>query len=131
MRFLFLFIDGVGLGPDDAKSNPFSTVHMPNLENILNGRSWIETQELLPLLTERTTFLSLDACLGIEGSPQSASGQTTLLTGQNIPLLIGKHYGPKPNAEIRAFLENGNLFSKLKQSGYRVCLLNAFPETDP
>jgi hypothetical protein len=51
-----------------------------------------------------------------------------LLTGENVPSLIGQHYGPKPNAEIRALLENGNIFSTLKRSGYQACLLNAFPE---
>jgi len=72
--------------------------------------------------------MQLDACLGIEGRPQSASGQATLLTGENVPQSIGQHYGPKPNTEIRSILENGNLFSKLKQAGYQACLINAFPK---
>jgi hypothetical protein len=117
----------VGLGANDPETNPFVKVEMPNLRAVLDGH------QLLPnfqraVSTSRSTFLQLDACLGIEGRPQSASGQATLLTGENIPKRIGGHYGPKPNAEIRTILENDNLFSKLKDAGYRACLLNAFPK---
>ena len=125
MRLLFLFLDGVGLGRDDATSNPFAAICLPNLENILDGHR-LTDKTPLPLSTSRATLFSLDACLKVKGRPQSASGQATLLTGKNIPELIGQHYGPKPNAEIRALLENGNLFSKLKQSGHRACLLNHY-----
>lgn len=127
MKFLFLFLDGVGLGSDDNEVNPFAKVEMPNLQSLLGGHKLLSSlQEVIS--TSRATFLPLDACLGIEGRPQSASGQATLLTGKNVPKLIGQHYGPKPNAEIRAILEDENLFSKLKQSDYQACLLNAFPQ---
>jgi len=128
MKLLFLFLDGVGLGTNDARINPFAAVHMPNLEHILDGHRLTKNQMVLPHSTQRASLLSLDACLGIEGRPQSASGQATLLTGDNVPALIGQHYGPKPNSEIRALLKKENLFSKLKQSGYQACLLNAFPD---
>jgi 2,3-bisphosphoglycerate-independent phosphoglycerate mutase len=127
MKLLFLFLDGVGLGLNDVRINPLAAVRMPNLENILNGCNLIQNQEI-PITTKRATFLALDACLGVDGRPQSASGQTALLTGKNIPALIGQHYGPKPNAEIKAILENQNLFSEFKKSGYRACLLNAYPQ---
>ena len=41
MNFLFLFIDGVGLGPDDPKSNPFANADMPNLMGLLEGRKLV------------------------------------------------------------------------------------------
>jgi hypothetical protein len=127
MKFLFLFLDGIGLGEDNPEINPFASVEMPNLHAILDGKRLLQNQhDTIP--THRATFLQLDACLGVEGRPQSASGQATLLTGQNIPLLIGEHYGPKPNPKIRSILENDNLFGKLKESGYQACLLNAFPK---
>jgi 2,3-bisphosphoglycerate-independent phosphoglycerate mutase len=128
MKFLFLFLDGVGLGADDAENNPLAASRMPNLENLLGGQRLILEDQTFPIHTERATLLTLDACLGIEGRPQSASGQATLLTGENVPALIGQHYGPKPDPRIRMILENGNLFYRLKQSGYQVGLLNAFPE---
>jgi len=75
----------------------------------------------------RATLLALDACLGVPGRPQSASGQAAILTGHNVPFAIGGHYGPKPNPAIAAHLQNGNLFARLKRAGRSVAYLNAFP----
>ena len=46
---------------------------------------------------KQVSLLALDAGLGVEGLPQSATGQAVLLTGVNIPAELGYHYGPKPN----------------------------------
>jgi hypothetical protein len=64
----------------------------------------------------------------VEGRPQSASGQATLLTGKNVPQIVGEHYGPKPNQAVRDVLKQGNLFSILKDNNYSVTLLNAYPQ---
>jgi hypothetical protein len=128
MSFLFLFLDGVGIGSNNEKSNPFADVHMPNLEFILGGRLLTDILQPTPITTKRATFLAIDACLGVSGRPQSASGQATILTGKNIPLMIGQHYGPKPSADIKVILEENNLFSDLYRSGKRVSFLNAFPD---
>jgi hypothetical protein len=81
----------------------------------------------VPLDNERVTLLALDACLGVSGLPQSATGQAALLSGQNVPVAIGRHYGPKPNKEVAKFLKDGALFSRLKKAGQRVAFLNAYP----
>jgi hypothetical protein len=72
-------------------------------------------------------LLALDAGLGVEGLPQSATGQAALLTGKNVSAEIGYHYGPKPNQDVAAYLRNGNLFSSLAAQGYKSALLNAYP----
>ena len=88
-----------------------------------------------PSNRERATLLPLDACLGVPGTPQSATGQATLLTGRNVPAEIGYHYGPKPNPAVAAYLRSsngthsGNLFQSLQDAGKRSALLNAYPET--
>ena len=128
MKFLFLFLDGVGLGADDPASNPFAAAPMPRLTALLGGRKLLADGWQLPITAKRATLLALDACLGVAGRPQSASGQATLLTGRNIPAELGEHYGPRPNPAIRRALENGNLFSKLHRAGRQAHLLNAFPE---
>ena len=128
MSFLFLFLDGVGLGSNNKNSNPFAGNQMPNLEEILGGQALTEMLGSTPITTQRATFLSIDACLGIGGRPQSASGQAAILTGKNIPLIIGEHYGPKPSADIKLILEENNLFSELHRSGNSVSFLNAFPD---
>ena len=72
-------------------------------------------------------MLALDACLGVKGLPQSATGQAVLLTGENIPLALGYHYGPKPNPDVARFLTEGGLFGRLARAGRRAGLLNAYP----
>jgi len=125
MRILFLFLDGVGLGADDPRVNPLAAASMPTLCALLGGRPL--TASRAPFHGARASLLALDACLGVAGVPQSASGQAALLTGRNIPADIGGHYGPKPNPAIAAHLKNGNLFAQLRASGRTVAYLNAFP----
>jgi 2,3-bisphosphoglycerate-independent phosphoglycerate mutase len=125
MKILFLFLDGVGLGPDDPATNPLARAKLPTLEGLLGGRKLVKSR--LPLVTQHATLLGLDACLGVPGLPQSASGQASLLTGMNVPAALGYHYGPKPNPQVAHFLTNGNLFSLLQAQALRVDFLNAYP----
>lgn len=126
MNILFLFLDGIGLGSADSNINPFAKQKMSNLQDLLDGHPLINGSHL-PVISERATLLALDACLGVPGFPQSATGQATLLTGENVPSQLGYHYGPKPNPPIRELLSNGNLFSRLSKSGYVCAFLNAYP----
>ncbi|MBN2551021.1 MAG: hypothetical protein JXB15_17800 [Anaerolineales bacterium] len=124
-HILFLFLDGVGLGPDDPGVNPFARAVTPTLEKLLGGKRLLLSSA--PRETERASLLALDACLGVAGMPQSASGQAALLCGQNVPAVLGYHYGPKPDPAIAAILREGNLFSRLMQAGRRAAFLNAYP----
>ena len=125
MRVLFIFLDGVGLGVDDPNINPFARLEMPSLQSLLGGQKLLA--ESAPYVGERATLLPLDAALGVNGLPQSATGQAVLLTGINIPQEIGEHYGPKPNPEVAKYLLNGNLFSQVIKAGKTAALLNAYP----
>ena len=125
MRILFVFLDGIGLGVDNPVTNPFARARLPTIEGLLGGRKLIAASA--PAVGDRATLLALDATLGVQGLPQSATGQAVLLTGTNIPARIGEHYGPKPNQAVADFLLDGNLFSRLKQAGRSVALLNAYP----
>ena len=133
MKVLFLFLDGVGLGENDPEINPFAKVDLPNLENLLAGNKLL-MEATTPnsatsngLVTERATLIALDAGLGVDGLPQSATGQAALITGINVPSEIGYHYGPKPNKEVAVYLRNGNIFCTLSEQGYKSALLNAYP----
>lgn len=125
MHFLFIFLDGVGLGSDNPDVNPLAAAAMPELQRLLDGQRLL--QKAAPLETRRATLLALDAALGVAGVPQSATGQAVLLTGKNVPAALGYHYGPKPNPPVAEFLLNGNLFSKLSRMGKRAAFLNAYP----
>jgi 2,3-bisphosphoglycerate-independent phosphoglycerate mutase len=125
MRVLFIFLDGVGLGANNPQINPLAAVGMPNLRGLLGGNKLLAAS--IPFVGSRATLLALDASLGVNGLPQSATGQAVLLTGINVPAEIGEHYGPKPNPAVAKILINGNLFSELTRAGKKSVLLNAYP----
>jgi hypothetical protein len=125
MKLLFLFLDGIGLGPDNPETNPFARADMPFLRALLGGRKLIASAA--PFEGERATLLALDAGLGVSGLPQSATGQAVLLTGLNIPRELGYHYGPKPNPDVAAYLNGSTLFSRIVAADKRAALLNAYP----
>jgi hypothetical protein len=79
---LLFFIDGLGLGRR-GEGNPLSLIE--NIELLANFEG--ETSRIIfdGVLT------ATDACLGVEGRPQSASGQTMILTGTNAPAILGHH----------------------------------------
>ena len=125
MRLLFIFLDGVGLGADNTETNPFSGLEMPILQSLLGGHRLLAASA--PYIGQRATLLALDAGLGVNGLPQSATGQAILLTGINIPAEIGEHYGPKPNPAVAKYLLNGNLFNTFTKAKRKSALLNAYP----
>ncbi len=117
-------MDGVGLGTSEPTVNPFAAAQTPFLSSLLGG----------PLTAERTLvdqpnlqFRPLSATLSQDGLPQSATGQTTLLTGLNGAELMGRHYGPWPGPTLKRVLEQGTIFSEVVATGGSVVLANAFP----
>jgi len=103
--FLFVFVDGVGLGADAPEHNPFSSTPLVALRNAS----------------------PLDARLGVEGLPQSGTGQASLFTGINCARLAGRHYGPYPHSKTRAAIRESNIFSSVLSLGGSVAFANAYP----
>jgi predicted AlkP superfamily pyrophosphatase or phosphodiesterase len=119
------------LGVKEPDINPFALAKMPNLTALLGSHRLVhETIENHTgcIETKSATLIALDPTLGVGGPPQSASGQSVILTGQNIPKIIGKHYGPKPNQAIRDLLKQETLFHHLKNKQKNIALLNAYPQ---
>ncbi len=123
-HLLFIFLDGIGLGADDAARNPFAVARMPILNALAGGR-WLQDR---PRATGAwASFVPTDPRLGVPGRPQSATGQAAILTGRNVPAEIGEHYGPKPNPAIRAILAEDNLFKQVVARGGTAAMLDAYP----
>ena len=125
MRVLFLFLDGIGLGENNQGINPFANAEMPHLQELLEGRLLLK--ESAPFHGERASLVAVDPSVGVDGLPQSATGQAMLLTGKNISKDLGYHYGPKPNPAVAEYLKNETLFSNFAKSGKKAALLNAYP----
>ncbi len=122
---LLLFLDGIGLGDDDPAVNPFAAAHTPTLDALAGGHHWLRGTP--PGDTGRALFIPTDANLGVAGRPQSATGQATIVTGRNVAAEIGEHYGPRPNAEVRAIVNEDNVFKRIVAAGGTAALINAFP----
>ena len=125
MTVLFMFLDGVGLGVNDPLINPFAAAELPNLQKLLGGEKMLAATARYD--GPGASLLALDACLGVSGLPQSATGQAVLLTGRNVPAEIGYHYGPKPDKSTAAHLQDGGIFGELTRSGKAAALVNAYP----
>jgi 2,3-bisphosphoglycerate-independent phosphoglycerate mutase len=125
-HILFIFLDGVGLGSPDPERNPFVTAEIPNLRRLLNGQRPLAGTPSME--SDRALFIPTDAGLGVAGAPQSATGQGAIVTGLNVPRLVGEHWGPRPNAPIADLIRRESLFLKLKARGLEAALLNAYPQ---
>lgn len=105
-----VFVDGLGWGPDDPATNPCLTY---------GGR-------LLDFPRSPAYCSPIDACLGVPGIPQSATGQTTLLTGVNAQAEVGFHQTGFPTPHLRKILLEHSIFKQLHDLGRDGIFLNAF-----
>ena len=103
---LLIFIDGLGIGERSA-SNPLARIK--NIEPLENFKDEIDHIILDGIL------IPTDVCLGIAGRPQSASGQTTILTGINAPRVLGFHKQGFPNQILRDQIKEHSVFLRLKR----------------
>ena len=108
MKVLFLFIDGVGLRAA-ATDNPVNPEVCPALCRLI-------TKHGKPI----------DARLGIDGPPQSATGQATMFSGVNCAAAMGKHCEGFPGPNLRKIIETDNLFKQLRSKGKEVCFSDAY-----
>lgn len=108
MKVIFLFIDGVGLAAPSA-DNPINKEVCPALYRLFERHA-----------------KPIDACLGVEGIPQSATGQATMFTGVNCPKAVGRHREGFPPIAVRKIVESDNLFLQLKKRGKKVRFADAY-----
>jgi len=118
---IFVFLDGLGLGPAN-ETNPLWLAPMPNLRRLLGGPLIVGTNVDRPGLL----FKGIDALMGVQGLPQSATGQTALFTGVNAAQLLGYHLGAYPNARLIKVINEHNILKRATERGYRATFANAY-----
>ncbi len=118
MAVVLVFIDGIGIGPPDAEANPFARARARWLRGVTG---WTP-----PADGDAPLLLPVDACLGVPGLPQSATGQTALLTGRNAPEAMGRHINGFCTASLAALLDGQTVFSRVRARGGRATFANAY-----
>ncbi len=123
MSVFLLFIDGVGLG-ECEDWNPWYREPTPHLEKRLGGTSL--TREAVGRHSKNCLLLSTDAKLGVEGLPQSATGQATIFTGRNAPKAMGEHQRGLPFRRLREWVEQDNLYHQVEAGGWKATFANSY-----
>ena len=116
MSVLLIFVDGVGIGtrgdhnPLDGLDSQFFSIFRDETHQLPFGGVLAET----------------DARLGVEGLPQSATGQTAILTGVNAAKLIGRHLHGYPSPRLKQALADHSIYKKLIAQDRSVTFANAY-----
>ena len=106
---LMIFVDGLGAGSSDSAVNPLAAGAAPVLVRYLKRFGH-----------------PMAADMGVPGLPQSATGQTALLTGCNAARFLGRHVEGFPGPRLRPIIREHNLFCRLLARGYRATFANAY-----
>lgn len=109
MKVIFLFIDGLGMGSSDPKVNPV----------------YAAKSHFLAGLMENARFYA-DASMGVEGLPQSATGQTAIFTGVNASKVLNRHMSGQPTASLKKIIARDNLFCHLQKMKLAVSSANVY-----
>jgi hypothetical protein len=128
-RLLFIFLDGVGIGDDDPTTNPFTSASLPTLRGLLGGS--LPTVGQPKVRGPEAVSFPLDATLGVDGTPQSGTGQAALLTGKNTARIHGRHFGPWTPVGLRPLVEEESVLRVAQEAGRAVCFANAYPRGWP
>lgn len=117
MRVLCIFLDGVGIGANDRTKNPFSLV----------------SSEIFPVSIQNPKPVSFDgiaiptdACLGVPGLPQSATGQTALFSGVNAAAHLGMHLSGFATRSLIDILRRESVFMKALRHKKTAAFANAY-----
>ena len=119
MSVLLVLVDGLGAGDGDPAVNPLAA-EPGLLAHFTDGTP-------PGPLPEGARVQLVDATLGVEGRPQSATGHSAILTGVNAAAHLGGHRLGFPGKKLIALLEQDNLFKRAVAAGHRVAVLNAYP----
>jgi 2,3-bisphosphoglycerate-independent phosphoglycerate mutase len=108
MSVLLFFIDGLGIGArNDA--NPLGQLEGVDPLAVFSSDD--------PVIPFDGVLVRTDPRMGISGRPQSASGQTTILTGVSAPRVLGYHKQGFPNQALRDILSAHSIFLQLRNAG--------------
>ncbi|MDR3667106.1 MAG: metalloenzyme [Ignavibacteriaceae bacterium] len=122
---ILLFIDGVGIGKKDLEFNPFFKYGFKTFTNFFGTIPSIDN----PIIKRNNGFIfPVDARMGVEGFPQSGTGQTSIFCGINAPQFVGKHFGPYPYSTLIPIINDKNIFIEFNRVNKKPFFMNAYPK---
>lgn len=113
----YMFVDGIGFGEKNPQINPFAKYAQSVFLPLGDPDSVGDT---------RIHYIRTDACLGVEGLPQSATGQTSLWTGVNGARAMGRHVTGFPTYTLKKIIAKHSILKILRQAGLKAELLNCY-----
>ena len=118
IKIIYLFYDGIGIGEKNSDTNPF-TRYASSYLSALGGNS---PRERL----KDWHMIPTDAQLGVDGLPQSATGQTSLWTGINAQKFLGYHFTGRPGPTLVKLIWQYSILKKVREHKLCASFLNAY-----
>lgn len=115
MKILLFFIDGFGIGDKNNPKNPFLKANTPLLDKISNHNLG--------------TYIKTDVSMKVTGLPQSATGQTALLTGKNAAKAMGRHKSGFPGPTLIELISKYNIYKQLAKYNLTSTFANAYTKS--
>lgn len=122
---ILVFLDGVGIGQKDTNKNIFFKEKFSFIEDTFHD---IPHHDNIPLINNDKYIIGLDAVMGVNGIPQSGTGQTSIFCGVNAQKILGQHFGPFPHSSLNSILEFNNIYKSLIDLGFSSVFVNAYPK---
>jgi 2,3-bisphosphoglycerate-independent phosphoglycerate mutase len=122
---ILLFVDGVGIGINDSRTNPFFKYEFKTFSQFFGSIPSLDNQVIE---RDKGFVFPVDAVMGVGGLPQSGTGQTSIFCGINAPAFVGKHFGPYPYSTLIPIIKEKNIFNGFIQQGKKAFFINAYPQ---
>ncbi|MBL6446016.1 phosphoglyceromutase [Fulvivirga sp. 29W222] len=122
-KLIFIFLDGIGMG-SRVDLNPLTKAAMPTLRGLIGEKLTNTTN----IFEKDILVKGIDACLEVDGVPQSATGQTSLFTGYNAQEFLGYHLMAYPNDQLISLINKRSIFKYAKENNIKSTFANSYTD---
>ncbi|ELR68273.1 Phosphoglyceromutase [Fulvivirga imtechensis AK7] len=122
-KLIFIFLDGIGLG-EHVDTNPLTKASMPTMHSLVGEPLTRHTN----VVESDILVKGIDACLGVDGIPQSATGQTSLFTGFNAQAFLGHHLMAYPNNQLISLINKRSILKYAREKHIKSIFANSYTD---
>ncbi|MEJ5304584.1 MAG: metalloenzyme [Ignavibacteria bacterium] len=124
-RVMMIFVDGLGIGKNNPQINPLVRFRMQFFNDFFGQ---VPTLRNCRIEKKYFSIRPINATMGVEGLPQSGTGQTAIFCGFNASKFIGRHFGPYIYSTLKPLVHKKNIFTELENRKFRTYFSNAYPQ---